>query len=127
MGMSRGEWHLPAVRCKNDLPHTVYLAPQALEVSDRHSGGRPFAADSGRFYNNKEAAYYLAKNRQHLGVPETYTTHVARHTLATWLAGQGYSREVRDRMLAHRIGDGIDALYTHHGYTTPRPRAPEAS
>lgn len=123
LDLARGEWHLPAARSKNGLPHTVYLSPQAQEVLGQLPGDRPFAAAAGRFYNAREVANYLAMNRQHLGVPAAYTSHGARHTLATWLAGRGYSREVRDRVLAHRIGDGIDALYTHHSYDDEAKRA----
>ena len=64
---------MPAGRSKNKSPHTVYLSPQALEILARYPGDRPFAANSQRFQRAKEVANYLAKNRQHLGVPETYT------------------------------------------------------
>jgi hypothetical protein len=45
-------------------------------------------------------------------MPKHYTSHVSRHVGLTWIAEQGQTRDLRDRLTNHKPpSDGTDHIY----------------
>ena len=114
LDLGAGIWTLPAERAKNGCEHRVMLSRQALALLERQKGAHPrlvFPSPKSRgVMLQNTAATAIARRRHLLGVPEDFSTHILRHTGATWLAKSGSGKEIRDRCLNHK-DNGIDAVY----------------
>jgi integrase len=117
-------WTIPAERTKTKAEHDVMLPTQAVELLqslEPKKKGRIFAFDGVRDANiTTHVAEQIRLNRDHLGVPENFSSHSLRHTGQTLLARLNDTEkcpvEVRDRISNHKPGGEMSALYNANDY-----------
>lgn len=112
-----GIWRLPAERSKNGKAHIVMLPRQALEMLER----RRAEVDSDYVFPGAKSAPHITRNsigkainRIHArtDLPKSFTSHALRHGCLTWLAEQGATKDIRDRVSNHSSADGsADSVY----------------
>ncbi len=61
----------------------------------------------------------LLRMRQKVNLSEGLTTHAMRRAMATWVAENGATKDVRDRLLAHVDRASIDARYSRAALDRP--------
>lgn len=81
-------------RVKTGITYYVQLLPQALEAVERYGGGFPKVAV--QVYNKN-----LKKIADATGITKRLTSHVGRHTFATWALHEGVQIERVSKMLGH--------------------------
>lgn len=87
-------WLLAKKRVKTGVTYYVQLLPQALEVAKRYGGELPKVAV--QVYNRN-----LKKIAEATGITKRLTSHVGRHTFATWALHEGVPIERVSKMLGH--------------------------
>lgn len=87
-------WLLAKKRVKTGVTYYVQLLPQALAVAKRYGGELPKVAV--QVYNRN-----LKKIAESTGINKRLTSHVGRHTFATWALHEGVSLERVSKMLGH--------------------------
>lgn len=131
-------WTLPGERTKNGRPHTVPLAPAALEVLrgvNRRKGAelvfegarRTVPSGFGRVADALTTALAAeAKAAGRSAAP--WVIHDIRRTVATGLQRLGVRLEVTEAMLNHVSGSrsGIVGVYQRHGWEREKAAAAEA-
>jgi integrase len=118
--MRHAVWNLPAERSKNKQAHRVLLSKASLALLKRRKAesNSDYVFPSERTskpYSATLVARHLKANRQHLGVPEGFSTHGLRHTALTQVAIMGYGKHIRDRISNHK-DNSIDSTYQHYEY-----------
>ena len=81
-------------RVKTGVTFYVQLLPQALAVVERYGGSLPKVAV--QVYNRN-----LKKIAEATGITKRLTSHVGRHTFATWVLHEGVALERVSKMLGH--------------------------
>lgn len=81
-------------RVKTGIPYYVQLLHQALSVVQKYGGSLPQVAV--QVYNRN-----LKKIAKDVGIKKRMTSHVARHTFATWALHNGVPIEIVSKMLGH--------------------------
>jgi site-specific recombinase XerD len=81
-------------RVKTGVTYYVQLLPQALAVAKRYGGELPKVAV--QVYNRN-----LKKIAESTGITKRLTSHVGRHTFATWALHEGVALERVSKMLGH--------------------------
>lgn len=81
-------------RIKTGITYYVQLLTQALEAVERYGGGFPKVAV--QVYNKN-----LKKIADATGITKRLTSHVGRHTFATWALHEGVQIERVSKMLGH--------------------------
>ncbi len=134
-GMKWGEldlqnrvWIIPAERYKNGSPHTVYLSTQTadtLRALKKKRQSETYVFKLPRFDRpvlNTDVAKSINKQRDSLKMDTRFTSHVLRHSGATWLAKQHCPVDVRERLLGHVVDNPNDMaqLYQHHNFLEER-------
>jgi integrase len=87
-------WLLAKKRVKTGVTYYVQLLPQALAVAERYGGEMPKVAV--QVYNRN-----LKKIAEVTGITKRLTSHVGRHTFATWALHEGVALERVSKMLGH--------------------------
>lgn len=87
-------WVMVGQRVKTGVSYYVQLLPQAVEVAQRYGGQLPRVAV--QVYNRN-----LKRIADMIHTPKRLTSHVARHTFATWALHNGVSIEIVSKMLGH--------------------------
>ena len=87
-------WLLAKKRVKTGVTYYVQLLPQALAVAERYGGELPKVAV--QVYNRN-----LKKIAEKAGITKRLTSHVGRHTFATWALHEGVPIERVSKMLGH--------------------------
>lgn len=97
-------WNVPAGRMKSGQPHTVPLAPRAVEIlrAVGQSDGLIFPARSGKPLDAKALGSL---------VPKGSTVHGFRAAFKTWCGETGHPRELAEKSLAHAIGNEAERAY----------------
>ena len=73
----------------------IRMLPKAIEVAEKYGGRMPNLADQVCNSNLKTIANAT-------GITKRLTTHVGRHTFATWMLRNGVPIEKVSKMLGHR-------------------------
>ena len=81
-------------RVKTGVTYYVQLLPQALAVAQRYGGSFPHVAV--QTYNRN-----LKRIAEVTGITKRLTSHVGRHTFATWALHEGVALERVSKMLGH--------------------------
>jgi integrase len=116
-------WEIPSGRFKGKRPHRVYLTESALALLEGE-GEMPFASPrTGKAYDPSSVARYL-KRVQYFGL-QPFGMHDFRRTLASGLAGLGYSMEVIGAVLGHKLPGVTGAHYLKHKYDQEKQQALE--
>jgi site-specific recombinase XerD len=87
-------WLLAKKRVKTGVTYYVQLLPQALAVVERYGGELPKVAV--QVYNRN-----LKKIAEATGITKRLTSHVGRHTFATWALHNKVELHVVSQMLGH--------------------------
>lgn len=87
-------WLLAKKRVKTGVTYYVRLLPQVLAVVERYGGELPKVAV--QVYNRN-----LKKIAEATGITKRLTSHVGRHTFATWALHEGVPIERVSKMLGH--------------------------
>ena len=121
-------WTIPAERMKAGEPHRVMLAPAAWAVVERRLVAAATRGDDVLFPGPRTPGKAMATNfAQHLnqrvregaGLPERLQTHGLRRGLGTWIAENGGTKDVRDRVLAHVDRASVDSRYAQAALDGP--------
>ena len=81
-------------RVKTGIPYYVQLRQQTLSVVQKYGGSLPQV--TVQVYNRN-----LKKIAKDVGIKKRMTSHVARHTFATWALHNGVPIEIVSKMLGH--------------------------
>ena len=84
-----------APRVKTGVQFYIRVLPKALEIAQKYGGRLPRVADQTCNANLKTIANVT-------GITKKLTTHVGRHTFATWMLRNGVPIEHVSKMLGHR-------------------------
>jgi integrase len=84
-----------APRVKTGVWFYIRVLPKALEIAQKYGGRLPRVADQTCNANLKTIANVT-------GITKKLTTHVGRHTFATWMLRNGVPIEHVKKMLGHR-------------------------
>ena len=84
-----------APRVKTGVWFYIRVLPKALEIAQKYGGQLPNVADQTCNANLKTIANVT-------GITKRLTTHVGRHTFATWMLRNGVPIEHLRKMLGHR-------------------------
>ena len=84
-----------APRVKTGVWFYIRVLPKALEIAEKYGGRLPRVADQTCNANLKTIANVT-------GITKKLTTHVGRHTFATWMLRNGVPIEHVSKMLGHR-------------------------
>lgn len=87
-------WLLADTRVKTGVPFYVLLLPQALAAAEHYGGQFPKVAV--QTYNKN-----LKRIAEEAGIMKRLTSHVGRHTFATWMLHEGVQLERVAKMLGH--------------------------
>lgn len=87
-------WLMAGKRVKTSVTYYVQLLPQALAVVQRYGGSLPQVAV--QTYNRN-----LKRIAEVTGITKRLTSHVGRHTFATWMLHEGVQLERVSKMLGH--------------------------
>lgn len=87
-------WLMAGQRVKTGIAYYVQLLPQALTVVQRYGGSLPHVAV--QTYNRN-----LKRIAEETGITKRLTSHVGRHTFATWALHEGVALERVSKMLGH--------------------------
>lgn len=92
----RGQQYIVGGRHKTKERYRIMLLPPAIEVLARYDYELPIKHWHYSQYND-----YCKLIGAYAGIKKNVTTHVARHTFATWALSKGLPIEVVSKMLAH--------------------------
>jgi integrase len=84
-----------APRVKTGVWFYIRVLPKAVEIAQKYGGRLPRVADQTCNSNLKTIANVT-------GITKKLTTHVGRHTFATWMLRNGVPIEHVSKMLGHR-------------------------
>lgn len=89
-----GKMYIDDVRQKTGVPYKIQLLSPALEILKKHNNTLPIISNQQYNLRLKVLASYA-------GINKPLTSHMARHTFATWALSQGIRIETVSKMLAH--------------------------
>lgn len=89
-----GKKYIDDVRQKTGVPYKIQLLSPALKILEKHNFKLPLI--SNQQYNAR-----LKVLASYAGINKPLTSHMARHTFATWALSQGIRIETVSKMLAH--------------------------
>jgi integrase len=102
-------WNVPANRMKENVAHSVPLSPAALALL-----GKPLKAGLIFGALAHDALINELKKRS------AATVHGFRSVFVGFAAKAGYSKDLRDRALAHAVGSKTDQAYDREKLTEER-------
>jgi integrase len=115
-------------RTKNGVPHLIPLSAPAQEILrslERHDGSHVFSK-----YGTPVSGYSKAQSRlrRAAAVPEHWTIHDIRRSVATGLQRMGVQLPVTEAVLGHVSGSrrGVIGIYQRHDYGAEKRSALEA-
>lgn len=89
-----GSYYISDTRTKTDTPYKLMLLSPAIEILKKHDYVLPTMTNQQFNLRLKVLASYARINRK-------LTSHIARHTFATWVLSQGIPIETLSKMLGH--------------------------
>ena len=89
-----GSYYISDTRTKTDTPYKLMLLSPAIEILKKHNYVLPTMTNQQFNLRLKVLASYAGINRK-------LTSHLARHTFATWVLSQGIPIETLSKMLGH--------------------------
>ena len=89
-----GSYYISDTRTKTDTPYKLMLLSPAIEILKKHDYVLPTMTNQQFNLRLKVLASYAGINRK-------LTSHLARHTFATWVLSQGIPIETLSKMLGH--------------------------
>lgn len=89
-----GKFVIQDTRTKTDTPYNITLLSPAIEILKKHDYHLPKMTNQQYNMRLKLVANYA-------GLDKELTSHMGRHTFATWALSQGIRIEVVSKMLAH--------------------------
>lgn len=89
-----GKFVIQDTRTKTDTPYNITLLSPAIEILKRYDYHLPKMT-------NQQYNMRLKLVGQYAEIEKELTSHMARHTFATWALSQGIRIEVVSKMLAH--------------------------
>lgn len=89
-----GKHVIKDTRQKTGVSYNITLLPPAMEILERYNYRLPVIT-------NQQYNLRLKVLSSYAGVQKKLTSHVARHTFATWALSTGVKMEVVSKMLAH--------------------------
>lgn len=89
-----GKFVIQDTRTKTDTPYNITLLSPAIEILKKYDYHLPKMTNQQYNMRLKLVAHYA-------GLDKELTSHMARHTFATWALSQGIRIEVVSKMLAH--------------------------
>ena len=93
--MNDGKLTYSAQRVKTGVTFYIRVLPKALAIAKKYGGRLPRVADQTLNANLKTIATFT-------NITKRLTTHVGRHTFATWMLRNGVPLEHLQKMLGHR-------------------------
>lgn len=118
-------WTVPAERMKAGEPHRVPLSDAALAVLEQARGNDRTLVFPSRKPGRPLSDMTLAAVLKRLGV--SATVHGMRSTFRDWAEEMtGFSREVKERALAHTVRDKVEAAYRRSDLFAKRRQLMEA-
>lgn len=90
----RGKFFIEDVRQKTGSPYKIQILSPAMAILQKHNMVLPVISNQQYNLRLKIVGTYAK-------VSKTLTSHVARHTFATWALSQGIRIETVSKMLAH--------------------------
>jgi integrase len=130
LDLSAQVWRLPGSRTKNHQPHSVPLAPPAVELLrgiKRREGAR-LVFEGPRRTVPSGFGKIKARLDAALALGESWILHDIRRTVATGLQRLGVRLEVTEALLNHVSGSrsGIVGVYQRHGWEQEKRAALDA-
>lgn len=89
-----GKKYIDDVRQKTGVPYKIQLLSPAMRILEKHNYKLPIISNQQYNLRLKVLASYA-------GINKPLTSHMARHTFATWALSQGIRIETVSKMLAH--------------------------
>jgi integrase len=110
--LDKALWTIPAARMKASRDHRVGLSDQAVALlrdlkKETGAGEFVFPSEGGKPLSNNSMLALI--NR--MGMKGKITTHGFRSTFRDWAAENGIAREVAEAVLAHAVGNKVEAAY----------------
>jgi integrase len=106
--MAAKVWRIPRERMKADEPHDVPLSKQALALLDRlpRTGDLIFPGERRGVALHFSTALVETKR-----IAPEVTLHGMRATFSSWCGDHSVPREIKERALAHAVGNAVEAAY----------------
>lgn len=122
-------WHIPPLRMKMKLPHSVPLSTQVIKLLQElktMTADSPylFPSTHGKYINQRPMVRdNLSKVFRENAIP--YYPHSCRKLAGDWMKQQGVERDVVEIQLAHILGNNAEQAYSHapHLYYLEKRRA----
>lgn len=89
-----GDYYIIDKRLKTDSQYKIRILAPALAILERNGHILPVLS-------NQKSNMYLKVIASMAGITKNLTTHMARHTFATWALHSGVKIEIVSKMLAH--------------------------
>jgi integrase len=128
-------WTLPPARTKNELPHTVPIAPEVqsiLAALPRIAGSDYVLTTTGKApisgYSKAKIALDAAVTKLNDGVPLTpWRIHDLRRSIASDMARMGVQLPVVEKIINHTSGSfgGVQGVYQRHEFRAEKRQALE--
>ena len=121
-------WTIPSARMKAGTAHRVMLSDAAWAVVERrikmaqetgHDHLFGMISDPSRVLNNAAAQKMYAQVIKDGKLNDGFTSHAWRRAIGTWIMEAGGVKDIRDRILAHAGGNGVDAHYSMAALDAP--------
>lgn len=90
----KGNYIIRDARKKTDVPYNITILSPALAILKKHNYVMPVISNQQYNMRLKVLASYA-------NIKKNLTSHVARHTFATWALSQGVRVEIVSKMLGH--------------------------
>lgn len=90
-----GKYHIEDVRTKTGTPYKIQILSPAMRILEKYDYSLPIIS-------NQKMNEYLKVVASFAKVKKNLTSHVARHTFATWALSKGVRIETVSKMLAHK-------------------------
>lgn len=109
---AKSEWHIPAERMKEGVPHIIPLSRQAVNILEAipRAGEVMFPGTEGKVMDHGAPNKLLARLLQANDLPHV-GPHDMRRTASTLLNEAGANRDDVDRLLAHKVGSATSRVY----------------
>lgn len=115
--MEKAVWTIPAKRTKTRQIHRVALSSAALSVLQRRKAlmlhpAIVFPSPRGKVLTDMAMTSQLRKNNVQSDTPgRTATVHGFRSSFRDWASEHGYSRDLAERAIGHKVTNQVEAAY----------------
>jgi len=125
INFEKKEWRIPAEKMKMRVVHIIPLSKQALRIlqdikEKAEVSNYLFPCVTSIKRPMSENTVNMALKR--MGYKDRHTAHGFRSTASTILHEQGWSHDVIELQLAHKIGNAVAAAYNYATYIPERQK-----